>query len=609
MTDDRLAFTFDGTIRHARPGQTAGAALMADGIRSWRVTRSLSRPRGVFCGIGACFDCLADINDKRAVRACLARLQEGDQVRTSHSAGTASTGDAAIRAAVTQGQDVIHADVVVVGAGPAGLAAALAAAGPGCTVVLADSGPAVGGQIYRQAEVAPDGTSRQASPVPRRLLRATGHPRILHLPDTTVWHAEAAAAPDGELEASVHPGSADARFSLWLTDASGTAAHPGLLRARAVVVATGATELVLPFPGWELPGVTTAGAAQALLKGHNVTAGKRVLVAGSGPLLLPVAAGLARAGVRVAALLESTSLGWPMSRAASLARFPAKLREAAGYAAVLARHRIPIRTGQAVVACHGEGGVRQATVAKVGRDWRPVPGTAYHVPVDAVHVSFGFSPSLDLARQLGCKEVAHPAMPVSAVWHDAGMATSVRGVFAAGEATGVGGAQAAELEGRLAGAAAARYLGRVSAGGFADQARDIRPALARDRRFAALLAALYPFPGAGPSPAGWLHWPEPDTVICRCEEVPWSAVGEAVAAGATNVRSVKGLTRCGMGYCQGRVCGPVLQAAVAAAAGLPLADVGDLHTRPLAAPVTLGAIAGAACVNRAASPGRAAGGE
>ena len=602
MADDRLTFTFDGTARSARSGQTAGAALLADGVSSWRVTRSLGRPRGIFCGIGACFDCLADINDDRAVRACLVRLRDGDRVQTSRSLGPddlVRPADAAARPApAAQGPDIVRADVAVVGAGPAGLAAALAAADLGCTVVLVDSGPAAGGQIYRQGLAGTDDTGGRAGTVPPRLLRAAGHPRIRHLAETTVWQAAAdRSGPDGN--PGGNRGGSDPRggtagehadgFSLWLADTAGRAAGGGRLQTRAVVVATGATELVLPFPGWDLPGVTTAGAAQALLKGQHVTAGARVLVAGSGPLLLPVAASLAQAGVRVAALLEATSARWSAARAASLARFPARLREAAGYAAVLARHRVPVRTGWAVVACRGASRVQEATVARVDPDWHPVPGTAYQVAVDAVHVSFGFSPALELARQLGCAEVPHPARPVAAVWHDADMATSVRGVFAAGEATGVGGARVAELEGYLAGAAAARYLGR--AGSFMPRTRGIREALARGRRFAALLDVVYPFPGGHASRAGWLDWPEPDTVACRCEEVPWSAVGEAVAAGAVNLRSVKGVTRCGMGYCQGRVCGPILQAAVAAAAGVPLADAGDLHARPIVVPVTLGAIA------------------
>src|SRR5947207_1596520 len=167
--------------------------------------------------------------------------------------------------------------------------------------------------------------------------------------------------------------------------AAALAAAAGLL-ARSVVLATGANELVLPFPGWDLPGVTTAGAAQALLKSQGVTAGRRVLVSGSGPLLLPVAAGLAEAGVRVAAVLEATTARAGARHAARVAAHPGKLREAAGYAATLARHCVPVRTGHAVVACQGAGRVERATVARLDRDWRPVAGSRREEAVDAVHV-------------------------------------------------------------------------------------------------------------------------------------------------------------------------------------------------------------------------------
>jgi D-hydroxyproline dehydrogenase subunit alpha len=474
-----------------------------------------------------------------------------------------------------------ESDIAVVGAGPAGLAAALAAAGFGCAVTLIDSGPAIGGQIYRQSLLGPGrGAGGPGSgPLPPRLHRAARHRRIRHLAATSVWHAE--PEPDGwfrlRLAGPDRPGPAPG-------GAAG-GAGPAVLRARAVVLATGAAELVLPFPGWDLPGVTTAGAAQALLKSQHVTVGQRALVSGSGPLLLPVAAALADAGVRVVAVLEATAARVAARHAVRFAAFPGKLREAAGYAATLARQRVPVRAGHAVVACHGAGRVERATIARLDRDWRPVPGSRREEPVDAVHASFGFSPALDLARLLGCADEQHPARPTAAVRCDADLATSVAGVFAAGEVTGVGGAQAAELEGYLAGASAARYLGRLHPVAYTARTRTLRARLGPARRFAALLDDAYPLR------PGWLDWPEPGTIACRCEETRWAEIGRAVTAGAADVRSVKGLTRCGMGYCQGRICGPIVQYAVAAAAGRPLGEVGDLHARPVLTPVSLGVIA------------------
>jgi D-hydroxyproline dehydrogenase subunit alpha len=532
-------------------------------------------------------------------------------------------------------------EVAVVGAGPAGLAAALAAAGAGCSVALIDSAQTVGGQIYRQSVVG-SGAGEKAffasERLPPRLQRAMRHPRIRHLAATSVWQA----APDGDGRFVLHLAAQDGRLRPATPADAGASAGtaPAGLRARSVVVATGATELALPFPGWDLPGVTTAGAAQALLKSQDVTVGRRVIVAGSGPLLFPVAAGLAAAGVTVTAVLEANQaraalsdarqnnpsqnnpnqnspsqnnpsqnnpnqnspsqnnpsqnnpsplrtdlLRTSLSGAVRLAAAPGKLREAAGYAATLARHRVPVRAGHAVVACHGAGRVEQATIARLDQDWRPVPGSEREQAVDAVHVSFGFSPALELARLLGCADTQHATRPTAAVSHDAAQATSVPGVFAAGEVTGVGGADVAELEGYLAGASAARYLGRPASPARMSRLRAVAARLARARRFAALLDGAYPFK------AGWLEWPAPGTIACRCEDTRWAEIGQALAAGARDVRAVKGLTRCGMGYCQARICGPTLQYAVAQATGQPLADVGDLHTRPVLTPVSLDVIA------------------
>ena len=449
-------------------------------------------------------------------------------------------------------------DVAVVGAGPAGLAAALTAGSLGCEVTLIDAGSGPGGQMYRPSLLFPGrGQARRAAAeqLPPRLARIQQVRQVRHLAATSV--RQAARDHDGLV-------------TLWVGGPEGGAETT--VQVRAVVLATGAAELVLPFPGWDLPGVTTAGAAQALLKGQGVTVGRRVLVGGSGPLLLPIAAGLARAGVRVAGVLEATTAPEARNQATRLAAFPGQQDEAAGYAAVLAQHGVPLRTGYAVVACQGTDRVKRAVIARLDRDWRPLPGSLREETVDAVHVSFGLSPALELPRALGCADVQHASQPTAAVACDADLATSVAGVFAAGEVTGVGGADVAELEGYLAGSSAARYLGRLDPDAYAARTEPLRARLENARRLAVRLGEAYPLR------PGWLEWPDAGTVVCRCEETHWPEIGAAVAGGARDVRAVKGVTRCGMGYCQGRVCGPALQYAVSAASGRSLAEVGDLHT-------------------------------
>lgn len=428
-------------------------------------------------------------------------------------------------------------ELVIIGAGPAGLAAAISAAAQGVSVTVIDRAQHLGGQIYRGRAVAPT-----SSPLPERLGKALTDPRIEILLGTEVWRARMDAGT--------------AVFDL---------ADGRHLTASACVLATGAIERCLPFPGWDLPGVTTAGGAQAMLKGQGVVVGSRVLVAGSGPLLLPVATALANAGASVVGLLEANRICPTLG----IARHPTKVREALGYAKTLVRRGIRPRAGWAVIGCTGTDRVTAAVIARVDADWHPLPGTTREIVVDAVCVSFGFVPALELPRALGCAET-----PAPAVRHDPAQATSVPGVFVAGESCGIGGAAMAELEGRIAGLAAARHLGVLSDDGFAALAGELRPRLAHERRFAELLAAVCP------QRSGWREWLRSDTVVCRCEEITWSDVEQAIEDGADTARTVKGLSRAGMGYCQGRICGPALQQLLGP-------DAGDLESRHIGVPVPL----------------------
>jgi len=300
-------------------------------------------------------------------------------------------------------------------------------------------------------------------------------------------------------------------------------------------------------------------------------AGHRVLVAGSGPLLLPTATALAAAGVRVLAVLEANPAGPAAARAAALAPFTEKVAEAAGYAKVLARHRVPVLTGRAVTACHGAGRVQRATISRLTRDWRPMPGPGREVAVDAVHTSFGCCPALDLSRLLGCADVPQPGRPAAAVWHDGDLATSAPGVFAAGETTGVAGPTSPNWR-------VHRRGGRRAVPG-ADRRGDVRE---EDGP-----GAGGPDPGPPVRASAGRPVPVPDRlaglagaryVMCRCEEVPWSAIGEAVAGARGRPRG-QGRHPLRDGVLPGPGLRAVLQQAVATAAGRSLTEVGDLQSR------------------------------
>ncbi|WP_031035550.1 NAD(P)/FAD-dependent oxidoreductase [Streptomyces sp. NRRL F-5650] len=466
-------------------------------------------------------------------------------------------------------------DLVVVGAGPAGMAAAATALAGGLRVVLLDSGTALGGQYWRH----PPEHARAAVPTDdlhhglgryRALCRALAAHRAAGRLDLRLAHHAWAAVREGGGFA-VH--AADRR------DAPRETAV--VLRAPRLLVATGAYDRQLPFPGWDLPGVLTAGGLQALLKGGGVAAGSRVALGGTGPFLLPVAAGLAARGVEVVAVCEAAHPRAWLRHPGPLLRNPGKWAEGAGYAATLARHRVPVRPRTAIVAAEGGERVTAVRIASLAPDGSPRPATERRVEVDAVGVGWGFAPQLDLLVPLGCALTGSAdGNAVAAV--DAGQRTTVPGLYTAGETCGVGGAALAVNEGRLAAWSVLADSG-AAAPATANRARTaVRSAVVRQRAFARATALAHPVPPA------WSAWLTDETVVCRCEEVTAGAVRTARTDGAHDHRQVKQLTRAGMGWCQGRMCGPAVHCLTARGRGRAY----EPAERLVATPVTLGALAG-----------------
>ncbi|AET91375.1 oxidoreductase, putative [Burkholderia sp. YI23] len=382
-------------------------------------------------------------------------------------------------------------DIAIVGAGPAGLNAARVAARAGVRVALVDDNPRPGGQIWRQGP-----TLAPAAPLREWLDDIPGHANLVAMNATKV-----AAAPGGK------------RLMLERDGA------PVALAYSKLILATGARERLLPFDGWTLPGVTGAGGLQALVKGGMPVRGERIVVAGSGPLLLAAADTARRHGAHVVAVIEQAPLARVARFVASLALTPGKLAQAVALGAPR------YRTGGVVVKAHGDARVEAVTIRAKGRETT--------LAADRVACGYGLVPNATLALALGCAIDENEG----AITVDDTQRTSQADIFAAGECTGIGGMELASVEGALAAYAA---LGTAADAQIARLVRECD----RWRGFARRVARAFELGDEARA------MPSPDTLLCRCEDV---LVG-AVAAHA-NWRDAKLHTRCGMGRCQGRVCG------------------------------------------------------
>ena len=450
-------------------------------------------------------------------------------------------------------------DFAIVGAGPAGMAAATLAAELGLDTLLIDEQGEPGGQIYRAIDRAP-AEAPNSSPLGSDYLagrsvvtrfRASG---AGYRPATTVWHID----PDGTLSV-VSEGTSET------------------IRARRVLLATGAIERPLPIAGWTLPGVMTVGAAQILLKTADIVPDGRTVLAGQGPLLYLAAMQLARAGAPPAALLETTPHENYHAAARRLGSAWAGRRAVAkglGWLLAIRRAGIPVRHDVRALRALGRNRVERVV-------W-----DGGEIAADHLLLHDGVIPNTQISLAL---QLAHQWDEAQLCWRpqiDEWGRASLPNIAIAGDGAGIAGADAAILSGRLAALDAATALGRISEPDRDRQARPIRAAFAREQAFRPFLDWLY-----RPAPSV-LAPPDDDTIVCRCEEVTAGQIRRGVRLGAPGPNQLKAFTRCGMGPCQGRICGPIVSAVIAEARGVPMADIGSYRPRAPYKPITVGALAG-----------------
>ncbi|MDE0415407.1 MAG: FAD-dependent oxidoreductase [bacterium] len=450
-------------------------------------------------------------------------------------------------------------DIVVVGAGPAGLSAAQAAAEKNLDVVVVDANSHPGGQYYMQPLGAGSVFARSAQVMRGKTrIRGATAAGVKMLLATEVWGAV--------------PG-----FVLHARDADDAVC----IESKVVIAATGAHDRVQAFPGWTLPGVMTPGAAQRLAKTSSVPPGRRTVLAGSGPFLLPVAGAILKAGGTLVEVVEAQSS--LLSTLPLLAAHPNKWLETMRLLFPVLAARTRLRFGEVVVAASGEKRVREVELAPLDAEGQPDFARRRVVPdIDSLLVGFGFQPQIELTAVLGCR---HHFDEEAGGWcctveKDCG-ATDTSGVFAAGEVCGVNGAVPAALSGRIAGLAAA---GHILDEETAFERRTLARSLQRARRFARGLNRRFM------PPAGLIGRLPDETVICRCEDVTAGEIRETITEGMDTIHGVKLWTRAGMGPCQARTCGWSLARLVAEETGNSMEAIGFSRPRMPLRPVPLNVV-------------------
>jgi thioredoxin reductase len=472
-------------------------------------------------------------------------------------------------------------DIAVIGGGPAGMAAAQTAAANGASVVLIDDAKTLGGHFYKEL---PDNfinvSERQHEHRHRELERrkrslVEGGVEIIL--GTSVW----GIFDERGLTLNVEVNPSETHFELQLDHSPG---KPASVQARSLILTPGVYDRPLPFPGWELPGVLTPGAVQMQIEKQGMLPGQRVLVAGSGPLQLVVAASLARHGAEVIAVLDTSSAleGFP-NVLGVLGGLWSRLGEAVGSLSTLAKHGIPLLFRHAVYRASGtpDSGVQSVTIGRVDHQGNPIPGTQQELQVDTICVAYGFIPSIAMTLHLGCEHYYDANLQAFFPKHDEYLQTSVPGIYVAGDVTGAGGKPLADMQGQLAAISALEKLNIITNEQATNVRKRLAPAVHREKRFAKWLWRRYRVR------PGLLKLVDDDTWLCRCEAVRIGPFRESLINGGRDLFGIKLRTRLGMGQCQGRYCVPNAALLIAAHNGEPVSQLDLPSIRPPIVPVRL----------------------
>ncbi|MGE0153534.1 MAG: FAD-dependent oxidoreductase [Reyranellaceae bacterium] len=553
-----VQFRFDGEVVQAFAGETIAAALAAKGIVALRRTAN-GKMRGQYCGMGTCQDCRVTVDGRIGQRACLTTVAEGQDIRSANPIHMPIDALSDLAPAPTASSpETISPDVLVIGAGPGGLSAAEAAALAGASVIVLDERPDSGGQFFK-----PLALPLRASKLYQDRQFEEGRALIDRVRCAGVTIVQGVTVLGAFSPHEISAAQRDRQV---------------VYTPRRLILAPGAYERSVPFPGWTTPGVMTTGAAQTLARSYGVAPGSRILIAGNGPLNLQLAHELLRRGADVVAVLEAADpFRFPqVFRAIELARRSPRLAwDGLSYLRTMRQHGVPLLRSRAIHSVEGGQRVEAAYFGRLRPDGSMDSASLTRLEVDAVCVGYGFLASTELARILGCDHhTVQSHLSFEATTTSDNGATSVDGVYAVGDGAEPKGARVAMARGYLAGQAAARELG------FHADSKGCRHATSRLRsalRFQSSLWSMFK------APPVYLSSIADETIACRCEEISFGALRRAVDDGFDSIAALRRKCRLAMGHCQGRYCVPTAVHLLRAAGHT--ASTADFTTRFPAKPV------------------------
>lgn len=537
-----ISFSFEGREIRCRSGMSIAAALTAAGVLELRETVTAEK-RGLFCGMGVCQECRVIVDGQRSVRACMTPASAG--IRVSMAKESVSKALDCVSVDASGRVEALTPEILVIGAGPGGLVAASVAAEGGADVKILDERSIGGGQYYKQpscADHVPESLSKDRQFADgKKLIERTMRSGASVLLGNQVWGAfipNEFAVFDGEKSIIYKP--------------------------KRTIVATGAYERGLPIPGWTLPGVITTGAAQSMLRNYGTLPGKRILVAGNGPLNLQVALELSQAGAEVVAVAElarKPGTAWVSNGLKMTLNAPGIAMNGFRYLNQLRTAHVPVLYGQGLSSVERtKAGLR----AQIGQVLANSIDAKDSYDVDIVCMGYGFQPNNEILRCLGCRHSYDKYRGHLVTNRDANCETSVSGVYAIGDCCGLSGAPSALEEGVIAAIAVLRSLQHdVSP----QHTNEYKRAIRKLHRHQAFQSALW---NVFAAPRFQTELARSDTVICRCENVCLGDMEELIDAGIQSIGALKRRTRLGMGPCQGRYCASVAADLLAKRSGRPI---------------------------------------